>query len=194
MSIHFGFSVEAKGQTPALIKQVHGNKWVEYSETGSHPEADAVWTSQANTEVYVFTADCMPVLLYTPTLVSAIHCGWRGAMKGIVGAGISEFKKPVLHSIIGPCIKRCCFEVREDFIEQFEKAGHSLSSFLSGSNKHWYFDLPRFVIETQLRDLEPDQIDLRENRCTVCSSDNLPSFRRTRKTDPHIRAWIYYKG
>lgn len=194
--IEYGFAVEPKGITSALVKQVHGNNWVEFSLQKARPEADAVWTNKVNVPIHIFTADCLPVLLYSKNprspFIAAVHCGWRGALSKIVQVGLQRFRPllPELYAILGPCIRPCCFQVKEDFIQKFEEKGHTIDKFLQESNGRLYFDLPTFVIETQLNGLLKENIDISENLCTVCSAQKLPSFRRSGGTDPHIRAWI----
>lgn len=200
--VQYGFIVEAKDVTPPLVSQVHGAELVEVTGP-SHwetlkqfpPKADGVWTKARGIDLYVFSADCLSVLYFgesTDCPIAAVHGGWRGALQGIVGKTAQHFlafdKK--LHAVLGPCILGCCFEVKDDFVQAFEKAGKPVELYLEKSRGRMFFDLPRYVREVELADIPDDRIHLEENRCTYCSAPPLPSYRRNGGTDPRIRAWI----
>lgn len=200
--IRYGFDIVTKGQHPKLIEQVHQAKIIEISsraqqaELFRHPmSADGVFTTRQDLEMYVFTADCLPVILFSskdPGPVAAIHCGWRGARLGIVRTALTLLRKYSndIHAVIGPAIRKCCYEIREDLIQSFEQKKRPIGPFLSRRNGRTYFDLPDFVVETDLFDLEPMQIRMTDHRCTCCSKPELPSYRRTKSTSPRIRAWV----
>jgi hypothetical protein len=52
-------------------------------------EADGLITNTPNLPLVVFTADCIPILLYDPEkrAIGAVHAGWRGTALGIVQKG-----------------------------------------------------------------------------------------------------------
>jgi polyphenol oxidase len=193
MSVKFGFSVEKKGNHPNLIEQVHGTKIVELPQANlSAPlAADGAWTRQPGLEIYVFTADCLPVLLWERDRISAVHAGWRGTKSGIVRNAVRELSRPrIAQAVLGPCIGPCCFEVKADFVGAFEAERGDIAHYLSQRESKTYFDLVNFVVTEDLDYLEPANIDLTHWRCTVCSSPQLPSFRRNGNTDTRIRSWI----
>jgi YfiH family protein len=190
LNFSFGFSIEPKGATPGLMKQVHSATLIEKNENASDREADGVF-SEKEGEVFVFTADCLPVLFKGQKKIAAVHAGWRGTKLGIVKAMLSHFaSESNLEVILGPCLKQCCFEVKTDFIQEFESARGSISEFLEQRKDKWFFDLVGFVIKRELTGLSSKQINLAHSRCTFCSSPTLPSYRRNKGTDPRIRAWI----
>ena len=65
-------------------------------------------------------------------VVGAFHAGWRGTAARIVEKGIGEMRRQFgsvprdLRAAIGPCIRRCCYqvgaEVRAEFESQFSYA------------------------------------------------------------------------
>jgi len=188
----YGFSIERKGLTPPLVKQVHGSQIVEIP--APLRDGDGVLSRHGLEPIYVFTADCLPVLLASEDPqgpIAALHAGWRGARAGIVGKGIQALtgSGPV-HAILGPCILACCFEVKEDFIAAFTETRGDISPFLEDRQGRWYFDLPRFVVERELSELAPALVHREALECTFCSPRRLPSYRRNKETDPRIRSWI----
>jgi len=187
----FGFEVERKGQTVGLIHQVHGATIVEAGE-GPAVDADGVFTEKSGKTIFIFTADCLPVLFVSDRKVAAIHAGWRGAKLGIVRKTLELFAKDGLlpKVILGPCLRNCCFEVKTDFIEEVSAERGDLSPFLEDRAGKKYFDLVSFVRDRELSGLSPELIDITQARCTYCSKPTLPSYRRNRATDPRIKAWI----
>lgn len=189
--ILLGFEIEPKGKTPSLFQQVHGKKIMPFPHpTTSLLEADGGMTFESNLELYVFSADCMPVLFFSENPaepIAAIHSGWRGTKEGILKEAVSLFKDlEALHVWIGPHIKKCCFEVKEDFIEAFQAAGRDPLPFLNQGK----FDLLSFALATDLKGISPQKVHLADSKCTLCSIPALPSYRRQKNTDPRIRSWI----
>jgi len=192
--IDFGFETEPKGKTPSLIKQVHGTRVVAHEKLMDPvQEADGILTHSKNT-IYVFTADCLPVLLFSEHQddpVVAVHAGWRGAKDGIVKHGLDFFEDPAAaHIIFGPSLGPCCFEVKEDFIEAFGAKHRAVHPYLKEKKGRQYFSLIDFIIGEDLRDIPPENLHREHFRCTYCSKPQLPSYRRNKGTDPRLRSWI----
>lgn len=195
--LEMGFAIEKKGESPALFTQVHGNAVLELSgqpEAGPK-EADAGFTALPNTEVYVFTADCLPVLVHgenSTAPIGAAHAGWRGAMKGIVSQLLHQMAIPPsqTHVVLGPSIGPCCFEVQKDFIETFRQAGRDITPYLEKRNERLFCNLIDFVIHEELSAIPRSQVSTHLFQCTVCSKPQLPSYRRNKSTDPRIRTWL----
>ncbi len=94
---------------------------------------DAIITNQKGIGIAVGTADCVPILLYDSKLqlLAAIHAGWRGTALKIVSKTISIMKEKFgsnpanIIAGIAPSISREYFEVGDEVVEAFEKAGFS---------------------------------------------------------------------
>lgn len=97
---------------------------------------DAIITNQHNICIGVFTADCVPVLLYDPILkvLGAVHAGWRGTVSQIVKKTVTEMnrhfgcKPENIRAGIGPSISAEHFEVGSDVVESFIEAGFMINS------------------------------------------------------------------
>lgn len=200
--IRYGFSVESKGTTPKIIHQAHGRNIVELTQAEQRdslvnhpPDADGVVTRLSGVPLYVFTADCVPVLLFSEdpeAPIAAIHSGWRSTKDRIIPLALERYyANPArCHAIVGPSILGCCFEVKDDFVEAFRSAGNPVDRFVEARDGKFFCHLVKFIVETQLNALPSHQIDLSRNTCTVCSVPKLPSFRRDGHTRIQIRAWI----
>ncbi|MCB0417737.1 MAG: polyphenol oxidase family protein [Bdellovibrionales bacterium] len=198
--VRFGFEVETKGQTRSLVTQIHGDDLYEVDSTQKYnalleapPPGDGVYTRLAHTPVYVFTADCVPILLYTENPkgpVVAVHCGWRGAAAGIAAKALTLFQAedgPV-HLVIGPCIHGDQYEVKEDFVASFETSDPNIREHLVLKEGKMFFDVSRYVLDTQLNSIPASRRHLEHATCTF--SSGLPSYRRNGNTQTRLRSWI----
>ena len=111
----------------SVVHQVHGDGvWA--ARPGGDPlkaqaDADAVFTQRPNELVAVRTADCVPILLAGPGVVAAVHAGWRGTAKGIVGLAVTaicdsaQCEPSQLVAAIGPGIGLDAYEVGEEVVD-----------------------------------------------------------------------------
>lgn len=203
--IDYGFAVERKGNSQGWVKQVHFADFLEVTDPQATPlatiPADAVLTSLKQKEIYVYTADCLPVLLAGETrqghaTVAAIHSGWRGTMRGIVPKVLAAWPAPIdkTRVFIGPALGPCHFEVKNDFVEEFGSHYPQVSEYLVRESGKMVFRMTDFVCAEQLGALPAKNIDRSANVCTFCGKNSdggeLPSYRRNKGTDPQLRGWI----
>lgn len=116
------------GATPVWLRQVHGCRVVRVSAGDALHEpaaADAAWSTEPGVACTVLVADCLPVLLATPTAVAAVHAGWRGLAAGVLEqtlqalcAGSGCIPEAVC-AWLGPCIGPRRFEVGADVLQAF---------------------------------------------------------------------------
>lgn len=106
-------------------KQIHSDIVNIYD--GTIKEGDALITDDKNVAIGVFTADCVPVLIYDKEkqVCAAIHSGWKGTYNHITAKTIEVLEEKYhcgmedLYVYIGPHIGSCCYQVGEDLIEKF---------------------------------------------------------------------------
>jgi YfiH family protein len=90
---------------------------------------DAMITGQPGILLSIRTADCLPILLVDARhgAVAAIHCGWRGALAGIVENSVVEMRRAFesrpeeLLAAMGPSIRACCYEVGDEVVSAFRE-------------------------------------------------------------------------
>jgi YfiH family protein len=154
---------DAVPKTPVHLRQVHGTGVAVLAEGGAlpdePPEADAVVTNRRDVRLIVKTADCVPILLYAKdgSGAGAIHAGWRGACKGVVAEAVAALEKltgktaGAFKALVGPCIRKESYAVREDFVAEAERYLGDASRYLSAvpedgyGEERVYFDLPLLV-------------------------------------------------
>jgi YfiH family protein len=89
-------------------------------------EGDGLATGLDNTLIGILTADCVPLLLYDPEkrISGAAHAGWKGVYNGIAGNLVASMTRigayePRLKAVIGPHIRKCCYEIGDDLAAKF---------------------------------------------------------------------------
>ncbi|MDP8263373.1 MAG: polyphenol oxidase family protein [Candidatus Ancaeobacter aquaticus] len=118
------------------VSQVHGDRYVlvkDHYMAGQHKErecADAIITTAKRFPIAMYTADCLPILLFDEacTVCALIHAGKMGTQKEItykVAKKIKEMGQNIVHAIIGPSIGPCCYEIDlwSNNETQLQKAG-----------------------------------------------------------------------
>lgn len=85
-------------------------------------ECDGLITDQPGLALTIYSADCIPVLLYDPVrrVIAAVHAGWRGTAQDIAGKAVRKMHQDYncqpenILAAIGPGISQCCFETHAD--------------------------------------------------------------------------------
>ena len=171
----------------AQLKQVHGTDVVIVDNIENHDdlaEGDALITDLKGVGIAIRTADCVPILLVdkSKSVIAAIHGGWRGTLSEIAMNTVSLIdtkygvRPSELTAVIGPSIKKCCYEVGGDVASLFEDRFENFDQYLfkSGTSKY-VLDLgianKLGLQEAGVPDVEV--IDI----CTKCN-DSFYSYRR----------------
>jgi purine-nucleoside/S-methyl-5'-thioadenosine phosphorylase / adenosine deaminase len=108
---------------------------------------DALVAASSHIIALVFVADCIPILLADPDTgaVAVAHAGRRGLLSGIVGATVatmvSNFGATAARLLvgIGPALRVCCHEIREDIFFELENA--DWMRFVQERDNRYYLDL-----------------------------------------------------
>lgn len=188
-----------------ICKQVHSASVIEWQsgQVTNTVEADGVFT-RSRQPIAVITADCLPILIAGGDLVAAIHGGWKGLQRGIIGNAVQRFidegiSADQLRVAIGPSIKPCCYEVSETFIAQFQadqgqlwedsqapwsieqptplQAPHITPPHARQAGSAW-FDLSGYgLLLLQAAGVKREQIEV-SDVCTYCTSPTFASYRR----------------
>ncbi|WP_160680083.1 peptidoglycan editing factor PgeF [Clostridium sp. C8-1-8] len=186
----------------SYLKQIHSDKIIiadDSTELSGLIEGDALITSCGDTLIGVFTADCVPVLIYdiNKKVIAAVHSGWKGTYNSIVmktvETMINDFQCTVesIKVFIGPHIKQCCYEVSKELIDKF-KAEKLYSD--KNINSGRYLSLEK-CIEAQLINIGVDKTNiLKSNLCTLCEKKvKLHSYRKDGEHSGRMFTYIYFK-
>lgn len=193
----------------ALTRQVHGNCVRHVSKKdllppfAPVPEADGLITNETDVPLMIFTADCVPILLFDPVgcAAGAVHAGWRGTVADIAGTAVREMarlfgSRPAdIRAAVGPCISACCFETKEDVKNAvIGVLGNEASQFITPRGDTFMIDL-KGINRSLLQGagVTPENIDIAED-CTACRSDMYWSHRVTKGQRGSQAAVIMMKG
>ena len=134
-------SVSGRDLPLAILRQVHSDRVLHVSSAlpSDPPQADGWITGDTNLLLAIQTADCLPVLLVDPVkrVVAAVHAGWRGTIQRIAAKAVHLMQRDLgshpnhCLAVVGPAIRRCCYEVGEEVVEAFGKEFEDSDRFFS---------------------------------------------------------------
>ncbi len=179
-----------------FTKQVHGDvvRVVTAAESGegllksAPPACDALVTGDSGVVLTVFSADCVPILLFDEAahVAAAVHSGWRGTAKGIVRRALhvmmTQFgaRPETVRAAIGPSIGPCCFETHADVPNAMTCAWGALAAPCIVNRPDGMFSVNLQELNARLlcdAGVPARQISVSED-CTCCRADRFFSHRR----------------
>ena len=201
-SQHFLSDLDINIKDTISIKQIHSPKVIVVGEkergiSDSKLEGDGLITRQKGIYLTVTIADCLPVLIYDPTLeiVGVIHAGWRGIIGQIIPRAVEQFKshgsEPQNLVIgVGPGICQKHFVVKNDVLEKF-RGSYPSATFVR--NHDGYVDLKKAVlINLKHAGVPRHNVEIATD-CPVCHNGIYGSFRKEGEGAPASLAVIGMK-
>jgi polyphenol oxidase len=185
-------TAEKLGMTaPLTLKQVHGTGILDASPENAGLEGDGWLISKPGVTAAVYTADCVPLFLWSDDGKAAgvFHAGWRGTEKKMAQAAVAAFRDRLgipaskLSAATGAHIMPCCFKVGEEFTKIFP------STVLIRRGDSLYMDL---AAETRRQLTEAGVAAERIGApvpCTACHPEDYFSYRRD-KQDARLLALL----
>ena len=185
--------------TPLLfLKQVHSARIVSDGEWRAGIEADGLLLERREVAAVIQTADCLPLFFFNDerSRGGVLHVGWRGLQQGIeeklaerLGVAFKDFS-----FFLGPAIEKNCYEVGEELPELFAKKAYARDIFSSSRPGKYFLDL-KAGLRLSLRALGAADIRVMDcGRCTYCSPELFPSFRRDGGTGRRIFNFLILKN
>lgn len=202
MSLNYGDTAESLGNRKKFLgalgieyrdlvcaKQIHGSaiRYVSDSDKGygaltygeAIPDVDALVTDKKDIPLAIFTADCLSVFIYDPSLsiIGLVHAGWRGTKESICIKTIKFIREKFCSCAgdllikFGPCIRACCYEVSSEFKDLF-------SDNVFRKDNKYYFDLVAANKAQLMKVGVKEENILDSSICTFCQSSNYFSFRK----------------
>lgn len=168
-----------------LLKQIHSSVGVAVSQDVipalkmHKPEGDFLITRDIGVGLGVYTADCLPIVLYDSKnhALGVCHAGWMGTVGNVLvhmlnGMKIQYGTDPLhVQALFGPSARTCCYEVQEDFSKHLEHYAFK-EQVLTKRGEKWYFDIP-LCNKLQLMEYGalPENCDMSYNACTMCEGN-----------------------
>lgn len=192
VGVTYGFGTRSCTPPGNLVRtrQVHGRTVVRATDaTRSLAEdADALVCDVPGLPIGVVTADCLPVLIASPSgAVAAVHAGWRGLAAGVIAAAVDALREIAPDAsrgvaVIGPHVGARCYEVDEPVVRgcmaRFGEAETSAALEATRAG-HWQIDLARLAqLDLTRAGFSEDRVAVISDACTVCDAGRFYSFRR----------------
>jgi len=180
--------IGCKDEALITLNQIHSNKVVYFENESSIKNklpGDAIVTKIKNVAIGILTADCAPILLYdhSKKIIGCIHSGWKGALNGVIRNTVKKFRElnsniDNLVAVVGPCIGKENYEVKNDFYEKFVKRKPKYEYFFNKISYNKYiFDLRGFI-NNKISDLNIKNIENIEMD-TFTAREIFYSYRRS---------------
>lgn len=171
-------STNSNRESMSFLNQVHSTniKNVLKENISQIENFDASITNIPGITLVTFHADCVPIYVIDPIKksIGLAHAGWRGTVNGIseklVDQMCTQFgsNPQDLICFIGPSIHKCCFEIQEDIVENFEKIDKSL---ITRENNKIYADIAESNRIKLIRCKIKEENIISSDLCTKCNSD-----------------------
>ena len=162
------------------MNQVHGDAVEIISQhTDVSPTCDALVTDIPGITLAVMTADCIPLLLSSGSVVAAVHVGRRGLINGVANKTVKvmrELGAISVSALLGPSICGTCYEVDENTFNEVV-AEHPLCASRTAQGTHSLDLVAGLVAELEKLSIT-STID---SRCTK-EDPNLFSYRKSQRT------------
>ncbi|MFH1622492.1 MAG: peptidoglycan editing factor PgeF [Candidatus Omnitrophota bacterium] len=158
-------------------------------------DTDAFITKEKNIALTIFVADCLPVYIMDGNngTIALAHCGWKSTQKSLLKKTLLamfekfESKPQDIVLFFGPAIRKCCFEVGEEFLGYFKEG-------ISHKEDKIYLDLIKvnYLQAKEVGILEDNIFD--SEICTYCQNDKFFSFRKEEDSCGRQMALIVKSG
>lgn len=160
------------------MNQVHGADVAEVGASCSAattPTADALFTRDPGIALVVLVADCIPLLLSSPSAIAAVHVGRKGLVAGVLASTLARFfasgvSAAEISADLGASICVDCYEVD---LGTYREVARAHPATATDEMRH-HLDLSAGL----LAELDRAGISARASQeCTMHSSDYF-SYRR----------------
>jgi hypothetical protein len=164
-----------------VSNQIHSNLIVfgSHSKEGSKANADGLIGNQFNQNLWVYTADCMPIFFADKRkrTVAALHCGRKGLEKKIIKNMIKIFdnlgtSRNDLLVAIGPAISKEHYLVDKMTLKEFYKKAEN--KYIKGNLTKVEKDLC-FSHSNHFKEPNLNQLDLKRSAYRQLLNESIPN-------------------
>lgn len=163
------------------------------SQQDAIANTDALYTFERGAILTSFSADCVPVILYSEEeqLAGVVHSGWQGTVKEITYKLLQHLQNnehcdlTKVHVVIGTALSKQKFEVDRDVYDQFKALGYAddFMYFNDETNKY-HIDNQLTVKQQCIRAGVLEQNITIDQNCTFIREDGF-SYRQQRDAGRH---------
>ncbi len=195
-----------------ILKQIHSNKIIFCSNAllENRHEADGIFCDRSKRNLWIYTADCMPILFADKTkrFVAAIHCGRKGLENKIIKNTIKFFAnfgttKEDLLVAIGPSISKRNYLIdKKTFLNFYKKNSLEEPNYSINLRNSYYSNnfsklKNQSLIPLDLKDIAHTQLlnekipDLNIDISTLCTYESKNDFYSWRRSKTASRQWSF---
>ena len=164
-----------------VSNQIHSNAIVfgSLSQAGSKTDADGLVGNKCNQNLWVYTADCMPIFFADKRTryIATLHCGRKGLEKKIIKNLIKIFdnygaSRENLLVSIGPAISKEHYLVDKMTLEEFYRKAENKNIMvnLTKAEKDLYLNNSNHFKKQNL-----NQLDLKRSAYRQLLNENIPN-------------------
>jgi len=150
-----------------------------HSQKGNKTDADGLFGNKCNQNLWVYTADCMPLFFADKKTrnVAALHCGRKGLEKKIIKNLVKTFddfgaSRDDLLVAIGPAISKEHYLVDKMTLKEFYRKTENkkITANLTKTEKDLCFS-----DSNQFKEQDLNQLDLKRSAYRQLLNENIPS-------------------
>ncbi len=150
-----------------------------HSQKGTKTNADGLVGNKSNQNLWVYTADCMPIFFADKRTrnVATLHCGRKGLEKKIINNLVKIFdnfgtSRDNLLVAIGPAISKEHYPVDEITLKEFYRntENTNITINLTKAEKNLFFNDSNHFKEKNL-----NQLDLKRSAYRQLLNENIPN-------------------
>jgi len=158
---NFVMQNQSHGNNVTVINESCKGKGV-YNHNSAIQKSDAMITDKKNICLFLFAADCMPIIFYDTKrkVIGVAHSGWKGTISKIAQKTVvkmneifnSDFKNILVG--IGPSISVKHYEIGNNVVTDVERTFGTKNNFLKFNTRtnKYHFDL-RYSAKYQLTEI-----------------------------------------
>ena len=164
-----------------VSNQIHSNLIVfgSHSQEESKNDADGLVSNKCNQNLWVYTADCMPIFFADKSTrnVAALHCGRKGLEKKIIKNMVKVFdylgsSRENLLVAIGPSISKEYYIVDETILNEFYRKADNKKIMVNFTKTEKELCLSN---SNHMKDQNLNQLDLKRSAYKQLLNENIPN-------------------
>jgi polyphenol oxidase len=188
------FNLEEVG----CLNQIHSD--IVHDHSGEVLQGDALITHRENIGIGVFTADCVPIILYdkSKNVIAAVHSGWKGTFDRICEKTIKKMMSDYgseagdIVVYIGPHIGSCCYEVSKELIDSFHSSFDLQAAEIAEEAESQHLNLQRYIIKQCINFGINNNNIFTMDICTFCCEQHeMYSYRKDNKKAGRMFSMVY---
>lgn len=153
---------------------------------------DAIITNKKNVPIMVYTADCLPIIIYDEVseTIALAHAGWKGTFLKIVDKVINVMladygcRVENIQVFMGPCISVDEYEVSKELIDKF--ATLNINDYYKKIGDSYKLNINKINTEVLLEKGVKEENIKFSNFCTVKDNEKFYSHRKDKATPKRI--------